>query len=297
LRAEVELLLEQAPDPEVRAALERMRRSLAGMSTLVERLLVLAGPRVPLQGGAEAVSVADLVSEARAERDDRDRERFVLRLNDEGLVRGDPALLRTLVDNALENALKFSDVEPVEVFVDSATAASFSAWSIAVPGFRPRERERVFEAFYRSAAARAHTNGYGVGLALIAHVAQAHGGEVAFDDVARGASLRVRLPIWQPDARRDWRGSALVDQRLEAERDAGLGEPVIVIPIDLIPRGRQTSRRRRLPGMVTKTGQPLVLLIEPDRAEAGVAKLEQLSIQNPIHVVLEGLHFVGSPPE
>ena len=198
LSAEVDLLLEQRHETEVAAALSRISHSLAGMSGLVERLLVLAGPRGRLQGGDEGVSLADVVNDAAARRNDGDRARMVLQLNDEGLVRGDSALLRALVDNALDNALKFSSPEPIEIFVDAAGDRVIFRVVDRGPGIAPANRERVFEAFYRTPTARAQTIGHGVGLALIAHVARAHGGDASFDDVDSGASLRVGLPVWRP---------------------------------------------------------------------------------------------------
>ena len=68
------------------------------------------------------------------------------------------------------------------------------------PGIAPNERARVFEAFYRSAQARAgSTRGHGVGLALVAHVARLHGATVGFEEVGKGATLRVVLPVWRAE--------------------------------------------------------------------------------------------------
>ena len=70
------------------------------------------------------------------------------------------------------------------------------------PGIAAEERERVFEPFYRSRAARqSSTLGHGVGLALIAHVARVHGGTVTLEsDTGVGTKLTVRLPTWTPRA-------------------------------------------------------------------------------------------------
>jgi signal transduction histidine kinase len=53
----------------------------------------------------------------------------------------------------------------------------------------------VFTPFFRPAAAFP-AEGHGIGLALVAHIADVHGGHAAFIDVARGACLRVAVPAW-----------------------------------------------------------------------------------------------------
>jgi signal transduction histidine kinase len=65
------------------------------------------------------------------------------------------------------------------------------------PGIPAAERAQVFTAFYRRTDARTRsTPGHGVGLALIAHVAGAHGGTAELLDAPRGAHLRITLPRW-----------------------------------------------------------------------------------------------------
>ena len=69
----------------------------------------------------------------------------------------------------------------------------------AGPGVPAGDRARVFDAFYRSAGARADgVRGHGVGLALVARIARAHGGSAAFEDAPTGARLVLRLPRWRP---------------------------------------------------------------------------------------------------
>ena len=66
------------------------------------------------------------------------------------------------------------------------------------PGVPVAERTRVFEALYRGVNARSsRVPGHGLGLALIAHIACAHGGTAAFED-APGARLTVKFA---------WRGA------------------------------------------------------------------------------------------
>ena len=113
-------------------------------------------------------------------------------LSDDVLVRGDGTLLRALVSNALDNALKFSRGNVVVSASHDAHACVVSVVDDG-PGIPDEERARVFGAFYRTAASRASgAMGHGVGLALIAHVAAAHGGTAEFMPTTAGAHFACR---------------------------------------------------------------------------------------------------------
>ncbi|MBL8601674.1 MAG: HAMP domain-containing histidine kinase [Myxococcales bacterium] len=198
-QGELELLLEGAGlSPAVDASLGRVQRTLKGLTALAERLLILAAPLDRSGVCVEAVSLAEVVASSRASLAAANRARVHVVADEDALVRGDAMLLKTLVDNALDNALKFAPEGLVRVRVDAARGAVVLRVSDEGVGLGAAERVRVFEPFYRTAAARAGSaRGHGVGLALIAHVARAHGGAVCFEDVAKGASLCVTLPVWR----------------------------------------------------------------------------------------------------
>ena len=102
------------------------------------------------------------------------------------------------IDNALDNALKFSGVAPVTVRLTASSAEIICEIRDSGPGVPRSERERVFEPFYRAAAVSSNgVRGYGLGLALIAHVARAHGGAASFVEVETGALLRLTFPLWR----------------------------------------------------------------------------------------------------
>ncbi|MFV8754831.1 sensor histidine kinase [Nannocystaceae bacterium ST9] len=193
LAGELELLGEDSSHD--RKAIERLRGRVHALGQLIQRLLVLANPGTVTRLGGEAVDLADVVDLARADLEPSAAERVHVRCEDDLLVRGDPELIRAMLANAIENALKFSR-EPVEIV---ATAQATEIWIEVIdrgPGI-PRElRDQVFAAFYRSPDARAGTPGHGIGLALIRHVAEVHRGRCEFVDQPRGARLRIHLPRW-----------------------------------------------------------------------------------------------------
>lgn len=63
-------------------------------------------------------------------------------------------------------------------------------------GIPEKDRERIFERFYRVDPARSRaTGGTGLGLAIVKHVAASHGGEVAvWSSEGQGSTFTLRLP-------------------------------------------------------------------------------------------------------
>lgn len=193
LRAEIELAHEVAPTDASREALTRARRHVEALGRRLERVLVLAIPDRDRAGRGELVSLDMLVRDATASLPATQRARVTLETDAEGLVRGDAALLLMAVENALDNALKFSD-GAITARVDESVATVSLRVRDEGPGVPEAERVRVFEPFHRLATARATTDGMGLGLALIAHIARITGGAAGFDDVPTGACLRIELP-------------------------------------------------------------------------------------------------------
>jgi two-component system sensor histidine kinase MprB len=105
-------------------------------------------------------------------------------------VRVDPVLVERAVGNLLDNAAKYSPPgAPIEVTVrDGSVVVSDHG-----PGIAAEDLPRVFDRFYRAAAARAKP-GAGLGLAIVREAAEAHGGTATAENGATGARFRLTLP-------------------------------------------------------------------------------------------------------
>lgn len=183
IQAELELLAGDQPSPET---LARLRATVSRLSVLVERLLILATPGA--RGATELVSLRDVLEDAVQVLPAAERSRVRLELSGDISLRGDAALLTSMVSNALSNGLKFGTQ------VTARLTSEVLQFDDDGPGVPPEERQHVFEPLYRGKAARAAgVAGHGLGLALIAHVAREHGGTASFDDGAAGARLTLRF--------------------------------------------------------------------------------------------------------
>jgi two-component system sensor histidine kinase SenX3 len=61
-------------------------------------------------------------------------------------------------------------------------------------GIEPAEQRRIFERFYRTPAAARESGGTGLGLALVRHFAESHGGSVTVESTpGRGSIFTLRL--------------------------------------------------------------------------------------------------------
>lgn len=114
------------------------------------------------------------------------------------LLRCDALLLTQLLDNLVDNALKYGGEGGVEILVRRDAAHLVLAVRDRGPGVPPGWRERVFEAFQRGAAVghEPPRRGAGVGLAACRAIARAHGGEMRLRQRSHGgASFECWLPL------------------------------------------------------------------------------------------------------
>jgi two-component system phosphate regulon sensor histidine kinase PhoR len=113
-------------------------------------------------------------------------------------VRMDEGAMTLVLLNLVDNAVKYAG-DGGEVAVRLRRVPGAVALSIADrgSGIAYVEQRRIFERFYRSENARArNVRGSGIGLALVKHIAEAHGGRVEVESVpGRGATFTVYVPV------------------------------------------------------------------------------------------------------
>jgi two-component system phosphate regulon sensor histidine kinase PhoR len=129
-----------------------------------------------------------------------EKERMRLRTDVEpGLpvVRMDEDAMTLVLLNLVDNAVKYGgDGGEVSVTLGRAPGGVALTVRDRGTGIAPEEQPRIFERFYRAGSARArNVRGSGIGLALVKHIAEAHGGRVEVDSKpGQGATFTVFLP-------------------------------------------------------------------------------------------------------
>jgi two-component system sensor histidine kinase CpxA len=119
-------------------------------------------------------------------------------LLDELPVSGDPALLRSAVENVVRNATRYTpDDTTVRVRAEQLGSDGVIRVSDSGPGVPAAELDKIFRPFYRIDDARGRsTGGVGLGLAITEQAVRLHGGSVAASNLAEGGLLvEIRVPL------------------------------------------------------------------------------------------------------
>lgn len=201
-----EAVMDASDDPEaVERFAGRMQNEATRLTSLVQELIDLSRVQNddPLED-AEPVRVDELVAEAM----DRCRQQAGAKQITMAVggtadlhVWGNRGQLAAALGNLVENAVNYSPARTrVGIAGRHVSAPGGDLIEIAVTdqgiGISEKDRDRVFERFYRVDPARSRaTGGTGLGLAIVKHVAASHGGEVTvWSAEGQGSTFTLRLP-------------------------------------------------------------------------------------------------------
>lgn len=129
-----------------------------------------------------------------------ERELVVAAPGNDGNLFADRDLLAKLIDEMLENAVKYSELGGAITVSTQATGEHLSlVIEDAGPGIAPEDLPHIFDPFYRADQARSRGTGTGLGLTTAAAIAHLHGGEIrAANRPEGGARFEVELPTSTP---------------------------------------------------------------------------------------------------
>jgi len=205
LSASLELLLDELDDlspTEQRELLKSVQLSVGSLQTLVSNLLestsIEAGQfvirRHPLEMNAVLAEAVRIIQPLL----DRRRQDLVLiqpfRLPP---VEADPVRLVQLLVNLLSNASKYSPLgQKIDLGLDVFDHNLLIAIADRGPGIPENERADVFQHFVRLAMENSDQYGAGLGLSVVKHIVDGHGGTISIDDrPGGGAIFWITLPL------------------------------------------------------------------------------------------------------
>ncbi|HEY2938781.1 MAG TPA: ATP-binding protein [Gaiellaceae bacterium] len=195
-------LLESAelPGADLQKLLRQARAEVEEMTELVDDILFLSeleqGREVVWLGETEAAPVLRAIVDERLERAELAGLTLEVRIEDEGLlVPLRRRMLRTVVENLLENAIRYAgEGATCVISLRSQDGTVVLEASDDGAGIPEADAPRLFERFFRSDRART-TRGSGLGLAIVKHVVETAGGSVeARGAPGRGLDVRLSLP-------------------------------------------------------------------------------------------------------
>lgn len=193
IRAQAEAALSGASLDDARHALVRIAQSAQHMGDLVQKLLILA--RVDAAENTLQLAPLNLVEVVREVARDWVPHALAKGMEigfesaDAASVMGDPLLLREMLANLIDNALRYGGTR-VTLTVNNTEQGARCAVIDNGPGIPEQQRDAVFAPFHRLSAG---VDGAGLGLTIVRRIAQLHGAVVSLESVESGEGLSARV--------------------------------------------------------------------------------------------------------
>jgi signal transduction histidine kinase len=116
------------------------------------------------------------------------------------VIQADPTWVRQIIGNLTENALRYTVRGEIVAFVQGDSGGTWLGVRDTGEGIAPYHLPRIFERLYRADPGRARpSGGSGLGLTIVKHMAEAHGGSVSAEStVGVGTTIKVFFPTNVP---------------------------------------------------------------------------------------------------
>jgi PAS domain S-box-containing protein len=263
------------PPERTDAVLDTIERNAAAQMQLVEELLDLSAMVAgSLRLNVTRVDVRELLGGAvETIRPAADAKSLHIKLSidpDVPEVAGDPGRLRQVIWNLLANAVKFTPPGgAIELLVSRGPADIELRVRDSGQGIAADFLPHVFEAFRQAdSSSTRQVGGLGLGLAIVRHIVEAHGGTVGVnsDGVGRGATFSIRLPTGRaPMASHDDSDTGLAllrGRRVLAVDDDESTQELVATMLLMYGVSVRTAGRAEQALTILSTWQPDVLLAD-----------------------------------
>lgn len=198
IKVQAEVALAARDEPTRRQAIAQVIAGVDRTTHLAQQLLLLARLEHPQPGVRQAVDLGQVAAAAIARRADEAVGKGIecgLEAESGCIVQGEPAMLAVLLDNLLDNAIKYGgNGGHIVVSVKRAEGTVQLGVADDGGGVSEAERARLRDRFFRIEGQAAP--GSGLGLSIVEKIAAAHAGSVTIGDGlgGRGLGVRVRFP-------------------------------------------------------------------------------------------------------
>jgi len=198
LRAQAEVAMDEQDPEALRRRVGRIHTGAVQASQLVSQLLMEATISHRMENSeTEPTTLASVVEDVRQRLDPEQAGRLQIDLADDAAnapLRGDRVALREMMRNVVDNALVYSEAA---VTISGAMDNGDLVINVSDrgPGIPNEEKPQVLERFKRGTSSGGKV-GSGLGLSIVARVAQAHQGRLALlDRDGGGLTVSITLPL------------------------------------------------------------------------------------------------------
>lgn len=198
LKLQIQLAERAGNEDERNAAFAELRQGFERATRLVQQLLTLArqepGATAAVQEKVDLNALArHVVSDLTPAAQDKGIDLGTAGAGAEAWVRGDPEALRILLNNLVENAIRYT-APGGRVTAGARRSGDIVALTVedSGPGIPPDEIDRVFDRFHRVPGTG--VSGSGLGLAIVRQVAERHGATVNLQNLQGGLLATVEFP-------------------------------------------------------------------------------------------------------
>lgn len=211
-------LMKGSDDPErLRKAVDTMGFKATRLDEIIQAMFKLIPEQALAEGMQyEDVNLSKLLEQVYTDLQpwvDRRQQTLVIDPGDsDTIIQADRAKLRDIVENLAMNAVKFTpDGGTVKISIQRQLGGHVSIEVIDEgPGIPEVDRPHVFEPFYSGSDVLKHSTGksgygkrgMGLGLAIVRHFVDLHGGTIEFTTGPNGTTFVVQLPLEPPPGRK-----------------------------------------------------------------------------------------------
>lgn len=200
--ARLQIALELARQNNAPEQLDRIGQEANRLNDMIGQLLAMPEQNMQLEDCIDASELlSDIVDESRIE---ADRKEIQLRFDSSGeaLISASSSDLHSALENIVRNAIRYSDNNQ-SIDVGISTSQQYKRCEIVIkdrgPGIPEQDLTYIFEPFYRVDPARNRkTGGYGIGLAIVKRVINAHKGTVSAENWITGKESGLKVIIDLP---------------------------------------------------------------------------------------------------
>jgi signal transduction histidine kinase len=197
-------LIKERPNEDYAKIIRSVLDDIINVNQLANRLLLIAQTNTNFSSiELSRVRLDDIIWDARQEIRRRNSNYSIkvyfgnsIEDLDKLMIMGNSLLLKTAINNLIENACKYSSDHQVKILIEVLLDKVFIHFTDNGLGITPDDMNMIFEPFYRGRNTTG-IQGHGIGLSLVQNIIKSHKGEIqVMSQINKGSEFTVILPLY-----------------------------------------------------------------------------------------------------